>query len=171
MVALAATLATFAFSLSIPGGDFELWAASGGVLVFAVIAWAIAVVWAVVRGQASVLRRPLTWAAPVALLIAVAMEITSAPMQIRYTTNKSEMNAAVKAVAADPSSAAKIDRIGNLRVEEVQRIPGGMRFLVKDSGWLDPAGFAYSADGEPRSYGEDLYEPLSDGWWVWTASW
>ena len=52
-----------------------------------------------------------------------------------------------------------------LRVERQEAFPGDARFLVADSGFLDPCGFAYSVLGEPLRLGEDQYLPLLGKWY------
>jgi hypothetical protein len=62
--------------------------------------------------------------------------------------------------------------IGLFDAEQIERFEGGYRFLVKGTGFLDPAGLAYSPDGPPPDLGgEDSYEAFSGPWWIWVESW
>jgi hypothetical protein len=73
---------------------------------------------------------------------------------------------------AEHADAQAPSRVGPYRVDRAERLTGGSaRFLLKDTGFLDPAGFAYSPDGPPQRIGEDRYEHLGGAWYVWTESW
>ena len=79
--------------------------------------------------------------------------------------------AAAKRVVAHPERARAIHRIGLWPTGRVEKIPGGMRFTVSGTGFLDPASFAYSPRGEPARVGsEDVYTHLDGPWYLWDES-
>ena len=61
--------------------------------------------------------------------------------------------------------------LGVYPVDRVETITGGMRFLVKGTGFLDREGFAYSPNGPPKAIGEDYYTHFSGPWYLWRQSW
>ena len=109
--------------------------------------------------------------APLLGVLAFAVVETDTAFHVRYAASKGAMNTVAREVAAGSRSPEQIHRIGLWNVEKVERVRGGMRFLVEGTGFLDPVGFAYSPHGRPPSIGEDFYEHFEGPWWFWTESW
>lgn len=81
------------------------------------------------------------------------------------------MDRVAQQVSNAPGAATRVSWIGVYPVEKVEVIPGGMRFIVKGSGFMDAGGFAYSPNGPPPKIGEDYYRHLWGAWYEWTESW
>ena len=94
-----------------------------------------------------------------------------APMMARFALSLPAMNDTAKRVMAEPKDADEVRRIGLWPVEDVTYYKGGMRFLVRGSGFIDQCGFAYVKSGKPPEIGdEDYYDHLHGDWYVWTES-
>jgi len=77
----------------------------------------------------------------------------------------------VAAGLTDPAAAQQRRWSGLYRVHSSTLFPGGGgRFLVADSGFFDTNGFAYAPDAQPPVIGQDFYDPLDGGWWLWRES-
>jgi hypothetical protein len=93
---------------------------------------------------------------------------SGAPFDVRLSLSRAGMDQA----AAEVIAGATTERqwIGLWAVEDVERIPGGMRFVVGSGDSSERWGFAYSeTSGRPAIMdGDDGYEDLDGGWWIWT---
>ena len=157
------------YASSAPGGYFEptMVAFCGWVIVGA--SWVVSVATRVLRRRGL---RPGDALVPVLVLVVGALVVFDAPLHARYRLSRSAMNAAAKRVVAHPEQARTIHRIGLWRTARVERIPGGMRFTVSGSRFLDDHGFAYSLHGRPANVGaEDVYTHLDGPWYLWDESW
>lgn len=137
---------------------------------------ALAGVWGVrIVGAALVARlrfRVVEWirwlAVPAILGVVFAITQSGAPFDVRLSLSRAGMDR----TAAEVMAGGATDRewIGLWPVENVERIPGGMRFIVMGGGFIDRWGFAYSDTGDrpPIMDGEDGYEHLDGNWWIWT---
>jgi hypothetical protein len=168
-VPLLVALTLWAFS--IPGTYFF-------VSITVVWIWVLlAFLWIGRFGYLLVRRRPgnreiAAWLAlPVVVLAAAVAVATDAPMKVRFELSQPAMDQAARDVLARKRDPAGIDRIGLWEVDRAERVDGTFRFLVAESGFLDPVGFAYSPRGEPPYVGEDSYWHLEGPWWVWEESW
>lgn len=165
-LAFAALVYTiYAFSIPSPfmGPIYSelLWIAVG-------LAWLVQIAFTVWRTRPLTARAARSWfLAPVLALIALTLVWTDAPFQARYRLSRDAMDSTARRVIREPASGDRIHRIGLWNVYGVERVPGGMRFLVNDSGFVDSGGFAYSPNGPPR--GPDIadYEHLDGPWWLW----
>jgi len=168
--ALALAYAVYAFS--VPGSYFF-----AGMLAFWV--WAIVcAVWLIRLLVAAVLRRTTTFrrvghwlVTPVVAVLAFTIVQTGAPLRVRFELSHGAMDSTARAVIAGTKAPRTVRRIGFWDVTTVERIRGGMRFLVADTGFLDPAGFAYSPNGTPEVIGEDYYAHYAGPWYIWEESW
>jgi hypothetical protein len=162
-----------------PLAALTLWAFSAPALypfaaIAAVVGWCL--VGAVLFVRLFILvRRPLgrreawVWGSTVVIaLLLLAAARAETPLELRFALSKAAMNAAARAVINGDRDPATIDRIGLWRVTDVRRVRGGMRFAVKDAGFLDTVGFAHQADGLPPP-GNYSYEYYRDGWYIWTT--
>ena len=170
------------WSVSIPGTHFFAsvasllaWMVLGGLWTTRWIAWCcIHRVWT--RGDAPLQCSSLRWAlAPGIGLLALGAVVSDGPMYLRFLMSRPALERAASelmAGARDPRrDSVGRERIGLFLVERQEAFPGGARFLVADSGFLDPCGFAYSVLGEPLRRGEDQYLPLLGKWYRWRESW
>jgi hypothetical protein len=104
---------------------------------------------------------------PLILGVVYVMAQAMVPFDVRLSLSRDGMNQAAVEIMAGGST----DRswIGLYPVGRVERIPNGMRFTVAGGGFIDGWGFAYSTDDTPANVaGNDEYEHLDGGWWIWT---
>lgn len=127
---------------------------------------------------ASAIRRRSLWPravhwVPVAVVaVTAAAVLLDIPVLARYTASRSAMDDLVVEAKHHPKRIEKRARVGLWRVEGVQAYEGGVRFLVRNTGFLDQGGFAYSENGPPPNLGgEDHYEHLHGNWYTWWQSW
>lgn len=158
-------------SVSVPGGYFVL-------QLGLFYGWAAILVGAVVAYLLSAIRRRtpkprLGHTVPViAFVLTVVLAVVQVPLLVGYFVSAGSMNALMREAARDPKSFDKPGRVGVWSVERVESYKGGVRFLVKGTGFLDPGGFAYSEKGQPPNIGgEDYYDHLHGNWYVWSESW
>lgn len=158
-------------STSVPGGYFFLQMA----LLYG---WAVLLAVTLLAYLISAARRRtpkprLAHAVPViAFIVTVGLSLVQAPLLAGFFISSSAMNDLVRDAKRDPNSFDKPTRVGVWPVERAESYKGGVRFLVKGTGFLDPGGFAYSENGKPPNIGgEDYYEHLHGNWYVWTESW
>ncbi len=120
------------------------------------------------------LRRPvgqwIRWLViPVALGTVFVLTSFEVPFDVRAALSRGAMNQAAAEVMAGGST--NRGWIGLYPVEQVERIPNGMRFLISGSGFLDRTGFAFSTTGMPDTNdAADEYEPLDGGWFLWVQT-
>jgi hypothetical protein len=115
--------------------------------------------------------RPTEWlrwiAVPVILGLAFLLTMSDVPFRARLALSRGAMDQVAAEVMAGGSTSRST--IGLFEVEQVERIPRGMRFLVSTAGFIDRKGFAYSTDGMPADPdGHATYEHLDGNWWIWT---
>ena len=170
VVTAASALATL-WAFSWPGGPsmtrFLLlvfgWISLGVYWIFRLVATPVA---------GGSLRQGWGWwlVSPVIVFVTAGLLFTSAPLRLRIALSWDDMNRFAESVIQDPSGAHP-DRVGSFPVGRVEDIEGGMRFLVRGTGFLDPYGFAYSPEGKPPRIGEDTYWHLRGPWYLWEESW
>jgi hypothetical protein len=121
---------------------------------------------------ASLLRRKKTerliLLEPATIGIVLVLVFTGLAFRARFAASGPFLN---HYVARLRSGGAKRLYVGLFAVHETEVLPGGVVRLITGSCMFDECGLAYSPLLEPPRVGEDTYEPLSDGWWVWTRSW
>jgi hypothetical protein len=157
------------------GDDFFgvvlLFFTSGGVL----LVWLVR---ALVFAALTRLRMPaphvLRWlAVPVGFGLVWVLVLIDAPAWLRFEASRPWMEQAAAKVAG--GGAIADGWIGLWPATGVERLPGGMRFVVDGAGLLDSEGFAYSADGTLESIqsADDYssYERIDDHWFHWLEGW
>lgn len=159
------------WAYSVPGSYFFV-----SIMLFFV--WILlAIVWIGRFGFVLARRQPTTreiaaWLAlPVLVVATAAAVLADAPFKARYELSRPAMDRAAQSVLAGHRDPAAIEQIGLWEVDRAEKVPGGFRFLVKETGFLDPVGFAYSPHGAPPYIGEDSYWHLEGAWYVWEESW
>ena len=174
MAVIAAMLLSFV-ACSTPGGYFNL-------LYYAALAWAVlGFIWVIRLIGSFILPAPksaaggkslLRWAlAPILFATTFLLLLLRVPLHITFALSQPAMRDVAAQAAASPQTITHRRWIGLFPAGKVEPIPGGVRFLVGGSGWLDPYGFAYSPSGPPPRIGEDFYEPFRNGWYIWRESW
>lgn len=144
--------------------------------------WATAVVWLSIAGSWVVriggaarerLRfSPVEWtrwlAIPAIFGIIGLIIWSNAPFDVRLALSRAGMDQAAAQVIADDR--AERQWIGLWAVEDVERIPAGMRFIVASGDSNERWGFAYSETGGRPAImdGDDRYERDDGNWWIWT---
>ena len=145
--------------------------------------WATALVWLSIAGlwvvrvvgsaRGRLRSRRAAWirwlAIPAIFGLAGLIIWSGAPFAVRLALSQAGMDQAAGEVIAGDT----IERqwIGLWAVDDVERIPGGMRFIVASGDSNERWGFAYSETGGRPAImdGEDAYEPLAGNWWIWTS--
>jgi hypothetical protein len=162
------------FVLALEASSRSSWSGvlfAGSLATLAFLAW---IIWlALTLLQRGVRLPPRDWARwlafPAVLGVAFLVSWSPLPFEVRLGLSRPGMDAAASTLEAGGD--ATFGWIGWFPVERTDRLEGGFRFLISGSGFLDPIGFAYMRDGEPPVIGEDRYEPIGDGWWLWVESW
>jgi hypothetical protein len=173
---LAAALALLTLSSAgTPGGHF-------GLMLLSVSGWTLlGFIWLV---RLAVRRSIITWygpleesragrsqswlVAPVILGLVMLLAGWRIPLLIGFAVSKPAMDRlVVQAAQVPPGSLLQDQRVGLYVAENIVSIPGGVRFLVRGSGFIDRSGFAFCVDGLPLREGNDRYDPLGRGWYVW----
>ena len=108
-------------------------------------------------------------AVPLVLGVTSFWILADGPFHLRFSLSKTAMDQTAAAVIAGGRTDA--GWIGLWPVEQVERRPDGMRFIVSGCGLIDRCGFAYTIDGrQPETLPSDedaSYEPVDDHWFVW----
>jgi hypothetical protein len=150
---------------------FAAWLGLGGLWMLRLVVGLI-VAW---RYRQPTFRQAITWrryaVAPAILAVTVVLAIAQIPWHIGYLFSRPWMDSFAKEVMQSPGNPRQFALVGVYPVDRVEKLVHGMRFRVADSDFLDTAGFAYSPDGPPAVIGEDTYQPLGDGWYLWFESW
>lgn len=109
----------------------------------------------------------LRWSLPMLILCAaVALMVVELPLRLRFEASRAPLDALVAAMAT--GDVPTPDSVGLFDIEQLERTPDGIHFLVRDSGFIDRFGFAYAADGDPYYPStEDTLRPLGGGWFIW----
>jgi hypothetical protein len=105
--------------------------------------------------------------------------VTGLPLHARFLASRSALTAEAQRIAAEPEAfpARPLESgeprwIGLYPINRAEAIPGGARFVVADTGFVDLCGFAWSPEGEPANVGgEDRYLHFHGDWWTWRESW
>jgi hypothetical protein len=177
---LVATGLVVLWAFSFPGVHF---------LVVVPCIWVIAgsaLVW-VVRGATYVRSRRQgshagsTWwfaVAPVGALLLAAVLHANAPLRARWQVSKSDFEATLRAVRAEPDAWSRWHerRIGTHKITYVQVVDRGVIFHDSVGALFDDAGFAYLPEGHSPDMANGSFEDpqwfaLGDHWYAWTASW
>ncbi|WP_283139761.1 hypothetical protein [Rhizohabitans arisaemae] len=145
---------------SIPGLSY--W-----VLALAVYWLALVIAWAWTFRPDSGRRTPARWMfVPLALVLGTGLLVTvDAPLHARFALSEPSLERYARSVRSDYVS----ERWWGLyRVDHVEKIPEGARFMVTSltMDWKS-YGFAYSPDRAPDPEGGS-YEHFKGPWYIWT---
>ena len=157
-----------------------------GFLLTAAVWFVLACIWTIrfVAAAVAARSRPrlpaaywIRWLAiPIVMGSVFLVTRTEALFDARLALSRPALNQmAVEVMAGGPLARGWV---GLYDVGDVDRLDNGLRFVIDDIG-LSRHGFAYASSGEPaQSTKEDFglwtdawYEPLGDGWWLWTEAW
>lgn len=170
LIVLGASIATL-WAFSWPGGP------NMGRFVLLLACWMVLGLYWLFRVAAAPLaggslREGWGWwfAAPAIVVVTAGLLLSSAPLRLRIALSMDDMNRFATSVMQDPSGPHP-NRVGSFPIGRVEDFDGGMRFLVRGTGFLDPFGFAYSPAGKPPRLGEDSYWHLDGPWYLWEESW
>jgi hypothetical protein len=140
-----------------------------------VVSLSIAGIW-VVRIAGAARERlqssPVEWirwlAIPAILGIAGLILWSDAPFGVRLSLSRAGMDQAATEVMAGDTTERQW--IGLWAVDGVEKIPGGIRFIVASGDTNERWGFAYSETGGRPAIMDpnDGYEHLDGDWWLWT---
>ena len=155
-------------ALSVPGAD--VFAAAIAVLIWLVVGVLLAVRVLALLARMPVRREPLgVWTCVLFVgLLVFAAGVWDVPLRARFALSENAMNEVAREVIGGERDPETIERIGLWNVDDVQRIAGGMRFTVRDAGFISSTGFAYQADGLPPPR-HATFRYYRGGWYIWTG--
>ncbi|MFI9596983.1 hypothetical protein [Nonomuraea sp. NPDC052265] len=155
------------------GGSFMLLLAGLALAVVTVVVWVARFTVALLRseGRPGLRRHWVRWlAAPLMGVTVIALVFTGVPFSVRFALSEAGLEEFARTVAAEAGSVRHDDRwVGLYPLTSIERIEGGARFLVSDTGLLDMYGFAWSPGGEPPEESHTGYTHLEGPWYVWEA--
>jgi len=159
-------------AISAPGGYFLValvtalaWCALGTI-------WGVWLLVAVLQraGREGLRRRWRQWlSVPAIALLVFANVALDAPLRMRLALSEPALRAAAVAVASGESM--RPGWYGLFELTTMERFPGGARFQVRSTGFLEVGGFAYSPGAPPPVLGSDRYEHLTGPWYSWIECW
>jgi hypothetical protein len=165
----ALTGALLLYGVSAPGGYFE------AILLSVILGLVLAVIWiprfvvGLLRadGRPGLRRHWARWAAgPVMGAAVIGLMHFNVPYTVRFALSEASLERFAQAVATGAESETGDRWVGLFPLKSAERIDGGARFLVKDVGFIDSYGFAWSPQGEPSDEYAD-YEHLHGSWYEW----
>ena len=157
------------WSLSVPGAD--VFTAAVAVFIWLVIDVILIVRVLALLARTPVRREPLavwTGALFVALLV-FAAGVWDVPLRARFDLSEDAMNEVARDVLRGERDPETIERIGLWNVHNVRRVAGGVRFTVRNAGFLSSTGFTYQPDGRPPYDGIDGVRHYRGLWFIWTG--
>jgi hypothetical protein len=107
-----------------------------------------------------------TWL--VSLVAGLVVAFVSAgmmPLELRFRLSEATMVRTARDLLAGRRDPTELERIGLWKVDDVEIIPGGVRFLVEGAGLFDQSGFLYVTNGLPPP--EARY--YRSGWYTWST--
>lgn len=159
-------------AISAPGGYFL--PAMLAMLGWCVLAgvWGVWLLLAAVQraGRAGLRRRWRRWLlAPLWTLVIVALAVLDAPMRVRLALSEPALLAI--SAALERGEPREPGWYGLYTFTRIEKIPGGARFQVEGTGFLEIGGFAYVPADPPPELDADEYRHFSGPWYVWTERW
>jgi len=100
-----------------------------------------------------------------------ALLFAGIPRKMMFRANMPAMNRWVQQLLTTAGAPPPVARVGSYDVEDVELIPGGVKFLVEGAGFFRRGGgFAFSPSGPPAVNGPayETYSPLGGGWYLRT---
>jgi hypothetical protein len=106
------------------------------------------------------------WAVAPAMGVAViALAYADVPFNARFALSEASLERFAQSVA---SGAKHGDQwVGLYPLTWSERIDGGARFLVSETGFLDSYGFAWIPNGRPAEESRTEYTHIEGPWYVW----
>ncbi|MEV4353255.1 hypothetical protein [Nonomuraea sp. NPDC049625] len=159
---------------SLPGGGPFPLVLTGLLLGLAtVVVWTARFLVGLLRsdGRAGLRRHWLRWAcAPVIGVAVVGLVYTDLPFAARFAFSEASLEQLARTVASGDEAGGHDDQWAGLYpLTSIERIEGGARFLVSDTGFLDRYGFAWSPGGEPPDESHTGYTHIRGPWYVWES--
>ncbi len=110
-----------------------------------------------------------TWLAlPVIVALTAGMLWARVPFHLTFLMSRPAMDRwAVSAMQAPVGARLPDTWAGLYPACEVERFPGGVRFFVRGTGFIDREGWAYSPNGPPPATHEDSYMHFAGPWYLW----
>ncbi|MEV4114548.1 hypothetical protein [Nonomuraea sp. NPDC049695] len=159
---------------SLPGGGSLSLMVTGLMLGLAtVVVWTARFVVGLLRsdGRSGLRRHWVRWAcAPVMGVAVVGIVFADLPFTARFALSESSLEQVARTVASGDESTEYDDQWAGLYpLTSIERIEGGARFLVSDTGFLDHYGFAWSPGGEPSDESHTGYTHIRGPWYIWES--
>ncbi|MGN9847128.1 hypothetical protein ACTMTI_54505 [Nonomuraea sp. H19] len=164
------------YNRSLPGGgSFSLWMLGLMLTPGVVIVWAARFGVGLLRsdGRPGLREHWVRWAvAPVMGVAVIGAVYVDLPFTARFAISEASLEHLAQAVASGAESAEHDDQwVGLYPLTSIERIEGGARFLVSDTGFLDHYGFAWSPKGRPAEESHTGYTHIRGPWYVWESRW
>jgi hypothetical protein len=133
------------------------------------LAWLLVTLMVFTPPQDLRLRRLAPWLAVPALAICTfVVSTTELPLRVRLELSRGTLEEVARDVAAGRREPPEDGRLGLYTVYMAHRTQGnGFAFLIEDTGFIDPCGFAYSEGGEPVPEGADVVWHVTGPWYGW----
>ncbi|MFF4197808.1 hypothetical protein [Nonomuraea sp. NPDC001831] len=159
---------------SVPGGgSFTLLLAGLALAVGTAVVWVARFAVGLLRsdGRPGLRRHWVRWtAAPLMGVIVTALVLTGAPFSARFALSEPGLEQFARTVAADTGAVRREEQwVGLFPLTSIERVPGGARFLVSDTGFIDRYGFAWLPGGAPAEESHSEYTHLEGPWYVWES--
>lgn len=162
---------------SVPGGYFGLAFLAGALWIAVGLSW-----WG--RGFLySILRRKFKkdwpvrsrtsthWLVmPLAIIITVGAIAADVPLAISFRLSRSSMDSLAKEAMNGTNPNIPDRWVGVYYVQNIETTATGMRFLVRDTGFLGRIGFAWSTTPLPTD-SNDRYRHFDGPWYTWVEDW
>ncbi|MEZ0071075.1 hypothetical protein [Planotetraspora sp. GP83] len=123
-------------------------------------------------GRPGLLKHWARWAAAPVMGLAVAGLVHfDVPFTARFALSEASLERVARAVATGTEPESGDRWVGLYPVTSIERIEGGARFLVSDTGFLDQYGFAWSPKAPPTEESRTVYTHMDGPWYVWESRW
>jgi hypothetical protein len=163
------------YSVSVPGGYFGLellsglgWLGAGFIWLFRIVSRGVIIKWYGSLPEAKWGQSHSWIVAPLLFFFFFFIARSSLAIQLGFRISKPAMDRLVRETTGLPPNSKLSDRwVGIYFAEGIETLPGGVRFFIRGSGFIDRDGFAYSSQPLPTNDGDDKYTPLRNGWYLW----
>ncbi|HKQ46954.1 MAG TPA: hypothetical protein VJZ71_02665 [Phycisphaerae bacterium] len=172
VVAVFVLLMSFAAGTP-PGGYFVALVISVFLWKIFLIAWAIRLaIWVWLRKRykndiPASRRKFWHWLSiPASAFTSFILLSTNVPFNVAFWLSRSSIDALANETISGTDLNPKSRWAGLYYADEIERIPGGMRFVIPYSGFIDRYGFAWSSTPLPQN-GREEYSHLDGAWYTW----
>lgn len=159
-------------AVSVPGGYFMTMILSVFTFLGVAVVWAPRLIVGLFRsdGRPGLRRHWLRWASvPLIGALTLGLVWPGVPYTARFALSESSMEHLAREIMAGREGESGGRWVGLFSMSSIQRADGAVLFSVRDTGFLDQYGFAWSPDGGPwLENGE--YTHIKGAWYEWRES-